>query len=464
MQQLSFKNRIASNYIITTALLIFVVFVIIYSIVKYSVYSHVNNDIQNEVEKHLTEIAIVGDRFHLINNEEWKEREHNTLDVNPVFILFVDANKRVIEKSPNLKKASLIFEPAFAEKELFDTKLANSAIRQIQVPIVSKSKIIGYLIIAMSLEDATMVLDNLSEALIITFPVILLLLFFIARFIAGRSIKPISSIITTSNIITKDNLTSRIPLPQNRDELFILSQTINNLLDRIETAVEREKQFSSDASHELRTPLTVIKGTLEVLIRKPRDLSEYAEKINFCVSEVDRLNHIVDQLLLLTRFENQKQSLKTEKVYLNAIFLDTIAQNSTLIQSKNITITTDFRRDYYQKTDAYLFAIVINNLISNAIKYSNQNGNLSIAVKEINTSLECHILDTGIGIPATDLKTIFDQFYRSKSNEHPEIKGNGLGLSIVKRLCSLLNIKIEITSEESIGTSVILRFSEEGEK
>ncbi|MDZ4331585.1 MAG: histidine kinase dimerization/phospho-acceptor domain-containing protein, partial [Flavobacterium sp.] len=424
-------NRIASHYIVTTALLIFVVFFIIYSIVKFSVYSHVNNDITSEVDKHLSEIEIVGNTFHLIHKEEWKEREHNTLDVNPVFIQFVDENRNVIEKSPNLKKSSLIFNENNAENKLFDTKLADNSIRQIQVPIYQKTKIIGYIIIAMSLEDATMVLNNLFEVLLIVYPLILIVLFFIARFIAGRSIKPISSIITTSNIITKDNLTSRIPLPQNRDELYILSQTINNLLDRIETAIEREKQFTSDASHELRTPLTVIKGTLEVLIRKPRNPAEYEEKINFCVTEVDRLNHLVDQLLLLARFENQKQSLKIEKVYLNAIFLDTIARNSTAIQSKNITITTDFSRDYYIETDSYLFLIIVNNLISNALKYSNQNGNLTVHIKRVASRIECHIIDSGIGIPADDLENIFNQFYRSQSNAHPEIKGTGLGLSIV---------------------------------
>lgn len=460
MQQLSFKNRIASHYIVTTALLIFVVFFIIYSIVKFSVYSHVNNDITSEVEKHLSEIEIVGNSFHLIHEEEWKEREHNTLDVNPVFIQFVDQNRNVIEKSPNLKKSSLIFNEKNEENKLFDTKLADNSIRQIQVPIYQKTKVIGYIIIAMSLEDATMVLNNLFEVLLIAYPLILIVLFFIARFIAGRSIKPISSIINTSNIITKDNLTSRIPLPQNRDELFVLSQTINNLLDRIETAVEREKQFTSDASHELRTPLTVIKGTLEVLIRKPRNPAEYEEKINFCITEVDRLNHLVDQLLLLARFENQKQSLKIEKVYLNALFLDTIARNSTAIQSKNINITTKFSGDYYIETDSYLFLIVVNNLISNALKYSNQNGNLAVHIKSSNSKIECHIIDTGIGIPKEDLESIFNQFYRSQSNAHPEIKGTGLGLSIVKRLCSLLNIDIAITSEENIGTQVVLSLFE----
>jgi signal transduction histidine kinase len=460
MHQLSFKNRIASNYIITTALLIFVVFFVIYSIVKLSVFGHINYDIKNESQKHLSEIEIEGNSFHLIHEEEWKEREHNTIDVNPVFVQFVDGTGNVVEKSPNLKNRTLKFHSEIIENKLFDTKLANKIIRQIQVPIYKESKIIGYVIVGMSLEDATMVLNNLSEVLIIAFPLILIALFLIARFIAGRSIKPISSIIETSNIITKDNLKSRIPLPINRDELYILSQTINNLLDRIETAVEREKQFTSDASHELRTPLTVIKGTLEVLIRKPRDHAEYEEKINFCVTEVNRLNHLVDQLLLLARFENQKQTLKTEKVYLNALFLDTIARYSTVIQSKKITVSTEFSQDYYLETDSYLFSIVINNLISNALKYSNQNGNLAVTIKTIDSKIECHIIDSGVGIPVEDLEKIFNQFYRSKSSIHPEIKGTGLGLSIVKRLCCLLNIDIAITSQENSGTTVILSLFE----
>jgi signal transduction histidine kinase len=102
--------------------------------------------------------------------------------------------------------------------------------------------------------------------------------------------------------------------------------------------------------------------------------------------------------------------------------------------------------------------IIINNLISNALKYSKDNSNITIEIKENNGSLECLITDFGIGIPPKDLEKIFDQFYRSKSIEQSEIKGSGLGLSIVKRLCTLLNINIEITSEETIGTTVILRF------
>lgn len=456
MKQLSFKNRIASHYIITTALLIFVVFFVIYSIVKLSVYNHVNTDISKEVNSHLNEIEIKNNTFYLIHMKEWEEREHNTVDVNPVFIQFLNKKGEVFEKSPNLKNEILFFDKSIADNVLFDTKILNNKIRQIQVPIFQNDQIIGYLMIAMSLEGASMVLQNLSEILIIAYPLILLILFLIARFIAGRSIKPISAIIETSNIITKDNLKSRILLPQKQDELYVLSQTINKLLDRIETAVERERQFTSDASHELRTPLTVIKGTLEVLVRKPRNQEEYQDKINYCVKEVNRLNNLVDQLLLLARYENQ--SVQIENISLDTIVLDVISRFSAAIQSKNIQVITQFSNDVYVKSDRYLASTIIENIVSNAIKYSNEKGQLIIRLTESGGRISCHISDTGIGIPKEDLEKIFHPFYRSKSTNHPEIKGTGLGLSIVSRLCKLLNISLTITSQEHIGTQVVLHF------
>lgn len=458
MLRLSFKNRIAFNYIVSTALLIFVVFVVIHHIVEISVYSQINADITEEVKKHSTEITVKKHQIQLIHDEEWKEREHNTFNVNPVFIEFVDAKGNVIEKSPNLKDKKLSLTFLKKDNEFFDTYLDGKIIRQIQVPVFEKNIKVGYSIVAMSLEDATMVLKSLQDILLVAFPLILILLFFIARFIAGRSIKPVSAIIEMSSEITKDNLSSRIELPKNKDELYKLSKNINELLDRIESAVEREKQFTSDASHELRTPLAVIKGTLEVLIRKPREKEEYENKINCCISEVDRLNSLVDELLLLARFENQKQFIKQEDVLLNSTLLDVIARYSSKIQTKNITVSNDFEKDFYVKTDSYLLSIIIGNLISNAINYTPANGSIFLSISNTDNKIICKITDTGIGIKKEDISKIFEQFYRSDASEHSEIKGTGLGLSIVKKLCLLLNIEIDIKSNLKEGTEVILNF------
>ena len=261
-------------------------------------------------------------------------------------------------------------------------------------------------------------------------------------------------------MITKDNLKARIPLPKKRDELHTLSETINNLLNRIEDAIEREKQFTSDASHELRTPLTVIKGTLEVLIRKPRDNKEYEEKINYCINEVDHLNMLVDQLLLLARFENQKQNVLPESIYLNALILDVLTLKSDKINSKKINIRLDVQDDYYINSDNYLVVTILRNIISNAIKYTPAGGEVAVSLSRQDGIIICKISDNGIGIANEDLKTVFNPFFRSNSSVHPEIKGTGLGLSIVKRFTELLQITFQMESKIGEGTTVILGFKE----
>lgn len=457
MQNLSFRNRIALNYIITTALLIGFVFVTIYLVVEFSVSNHLNDDLQREVDRHSQEVEVKNGTIALKRHREWMEREHNTVGVDPVFIEFLDIEGNLIDKSPNLKESHLLYDPNQKDNVFYNGELAEKRIRQVQVPILDENgKRVGHLLVAVAREGSEVVLETLRHIMLITFPVILIILFFVARFIAGRSIKPINDIIDTSNKITRDNLTERIPLPHNKDELYILSDTINQLLDRIEKTIEREKSFTSYASHEFRTPLAVLKGTLEVLIRKPRQQEEYEEKVKYCVREIDRLNHLVDELLILTRFENQKQSLNLEDASIKNIIEDTLKYLSKNIQEKNIRIKTNIPfDDVYFKTDIYLFSTIISNILSNAIKYSNQDGEIQVNVHKENNLIYCEIKDNGVGISEKDMEKIFDKFYRS--TDHSDIKGFGLGLPIVKRFCSLLNIRIDISSKEGVGTTFKLQ-------
>lgn len=459
MFSFSYKNRIAFNYILSTALLISVVFCTIYGITLYSINQHINDDILEESTEYQEEIEIDSNNAYLIQVNQWRARDNNRVDVNPVFVQFLDSENRLIDKSPNLKGFQLQLYKPNRDNQFVDTFLNKKPIRQIQIPLFDKGKKIGYIFVAMSLDEATLILTNLRNTLFISFPLILVLLFFIARLIAGRSIKPVKLITETSRRITTDNLKDRIILPQNKDELYVLSKTINDLLDRIENAVDREKQFTSDASHELRTPLTVLKGTLEVLVRKPRTQYEYEEKINFSISEVNRLNNLVDQLLLLARFENHKQSLRIEKIYLNAIILDVITLYSNKINDKKTEVLYDFAKDYFIKSDNYLVSIIISNVISNAIKYSGQNGKVSINLSKKGSKTICSISDNGIGIAAEDLDRIFNPFYRSDATNHPDIKGSGLGLSIVKKISQLLHVAIEVNSIVNQGTTIVLTFN-----
>lgn len=246
MFSFSFKNRIAFNYIVSGSILIAIVFLFIYNIVKYSVNKHVNEEIQEELLKHLDDVSTDSNDTYLIQVDQWRAREHNSISVNPVFVQFYDNNKEVIDKSPNLKNSNLkLFNDS--NNIFIDTKLNDIPLRQIQTAIINKGEVIGYLVVAMSLEDFEIVLI-LKNILLITFPLILILLFLIARFFAGKSIKPVRTIIDTSSQITKDNLQTRIPLPKNKDELYVLSENINNLLT------------------ELKVPLIVKNNLLQMLL------------------------------------------------------------------------------------------------------------------------------------------------------------------------------------------------------
>ncbi|MXN89618.1 HAMP domain-containing protein [Flavobacterium sp. Sd200] len=451
---IAFRNRIALFYSITAAILVLLVFALIYLIVSSGVYSSLDNDLQKEVDDLYTEITVTPAGFS-VEKEEWYEKEHNTLDINPIFIQFTDRHGKLSDRSPNLKESKLKYR-TLTEDIFYDSLLDDIPVRQAQVPVRFKDTVVGYILVAVPLQDAGNLLYNLKRVLFITYPLLLIILFAVTRLVAGRSIKPVNNIIETAGRISRNTLYERIAYPGNKDELYTLSQTINNLLDRIESAVLREKQFTSDASHELRTPLAVVRGTLEVLIRKPRSQEEFVETIKYCIAETDRINLLVDQLLLLARFESQKEALKVEHTNISVLVLDTLSRNAKAIKEKNIKVETHVAENLYMKTDGYLLSVVLENLVSNAVKYSKPDGIVTLSASAGKGSILLQVTDNGIGIAKEEQQKVFGSFYRSRPDEHIQTKGSGLGLSIVKRICELLDIEITIESELAVGTKVTL--------
>jgi signal transduction histidine kinase len=458
---LSFKQRIATHFMLATAIIIALVFGIVYFIVQQTVYQNIDNDLSFEANKHTSEIKIVEYGIHFINADEFEENEHREVQVNPVFIQLMNSSGVLMDKSPNLKEKQLIFKSDNNQGQHFSTTLNNRAIRQVQIPVQKDNKIAGYIVAAMSLESSLMVLENLRNTLLLSYPIVLIGLFFISSFLAGRSIIPVVSIINTTNRITKNNLNERVELPQNDDELYDLSSSINGLLSRIEDALEREKQFTSDASHELRTPLSVLRGTLEVLVRKERSMEEYQEKIKYSLTEIDRMSSIIDQLLELARFDANPELSSKSAISLNGLVQQTMVQQKPNCSDKNITVNiqqTNF--DDNVKVNGFYARLIIDNILSNAVKYSRNDTTIEINLTADEHSSSITIIDQGLGIKPDDMKQIFTPFFRSDALQHKEIKGVGLGLSIAQKAAKAINADIEISSEHGVGTTVKVNFKE----
>ena len=160
MLSFSFKNRIAFNYILSSSILIAIVFFSIIFIFKYTVNQHINEEIQEELYKHLDDVSTDSNDTYLIQVDQWAAREHNTVDINPVFVQFLDSNRELIDKSPNLKSINLVLQTDDKNNTFFNTTLNNEPIRQIQKPIIQNNKLIAYVIIAMSIDDFDIVIKS----------------------------------------------------------------------------------------------------------------------------------------------------------------------------------------------------------------------------------------------------------------------------------------------------------------
>ncbi|NEN25041.1 HAMP domain-containing protein [Cryomorpha ignava] len=454
---LSFRNRIAFHYMIATAIIMAIAFGAIYFIVHKTVYSNLDNDLSYEAHKHTGEIKIMGDTIVFRNKAEWEEKEHRESQVNPVFIQLIDDKGRVMDKSPNLKEDDLAFNNLIFGGH-FNASLNSRAIRQVQLPLEQDGQTKGYILAAMSSESAKSIILKLRNVLFISFLVILSGLYFISRYLAGRSIRPIKNVTHTIKKITELNLKERVALPPNKDEIYRLSSGFNALLDRIENALEREKQFTSDASHELRTPLASLRGTLEVLIRKPRTQAEYEDKIQFSLGEIERMTLTLEQLLLLARLDIQDNSKKDKLISLPTIIDESLSHFKSQIAAKNLAVLFDFEQDQKLLVPHFYTHLMIENILSNAVKYSTNNGKLAIHCGKSADKVVCSIRDEGIGINEKDLEHIYENFFRSDALNHKQISGNGLGLSIVKKCAEAIRAKLNIISTLGQGTEVKITF------
>ena len=453
----SYKERIARRLTWVTALIFSLVFLLIYLVANFTVVRNIDRELQLEVDKHKGEIFLVDGKIRFLYLNEWKQMEHTQLQLNPIFIEIVDLEGNSMDRSPNLGENHLTFSPEKAKsEEAWTQKIGSREVRQRQIPLLNAGKQEGYLLLAKSFEDSRELLDNLRNVLLLIYPLILVSLYLSMRYLAGKSIEPLEKISLKTNQITQQNLNERVPETGTNDEIGQLTRAINSLLGRLEQALQREKQFTSDASHELRTPLAVLRGTLEVLIRKPRSAEEYETKVKTALVSIDRMSAMLDQLLALARVENGKNLVKEELELIT--FLEELADKITEEQAHPIQFQSLVGVPIYVSTHEKSLEMILQNLLENAVKYSQAGGEVILRVgKEKEAFIE--VVDSGTGIASEYLEQIFDPFFRVQEALDHGIPGTGLGLAIVKKLAQESSIRLSVSSKKGKGSTFRLDFN-----
>jgi heavy metal sensor kinase len=298
-------------------------------------------------------------------------------------------------------------------------------------------------------------LSNFKNNMLITLPILILLGSLGGWFLARKSLSPIGYIVSRAKNITSENLNERLVSKGTGDEMDDLIQTINGMIARLDASFKRMTEFIADASHELKTPLCALEGEAEVLLSGKRSPEEYQEGLAHILEQFGKMNRMINDLILLSKFDSRQAELKRAPLRLDLLIRDISNLFKVLAEQKNIDLMIETLPEVTLMGDKNRLQQLFANLIDNAIKYTPK-GFIQVTLERNERNVIVRIKDTGIGIPREEQENIFKRFYRVDKSRSKETGGVGLGLSIVQWIVHAHQGRIEVQSPPEEGSTFIV--------
>jgi heavy metal sensor kinase len=286
-----------------------------------------------------------------------------------------------------------------------------------------------------------------------TFPVLVLLASLLGYWLAGRALAPVNRIIETAESIGVQNLSRRLEPPEAHDELRRLTVTLNAMLERIETSVNRITRFTADASHDLRTPVAVMRTTAEITLRRPRSDEEYRSALSQILETSVETSELLENLLTLARADAGAATMDMRLVDLGAYIQKAKERAVVLSAEKTLYFTARTPAEpVWVKADAIAIDRLLLILLDNAVKYTPAGGRCEIELSQAQGQANITVRDTGIGISEGDLPSIFERFSRADRTRSRETPGAGLGLAIARWITEMHGGTIAVESKVGAGS------------
>lgn len=300
-------------------------------------------------------------------------------------------------------------------------------------------------------------LEHLSHTIWAIFVFSVIVIYFVGRFFSKRALMPVSGIVTKVRSIGASNLDLRLPGSAGKDEISALAGTFNEMLDRLENSFDAQKQFVSNISHELRTPLAAIIAELEISMNKERNISEYKEVIENTLDDAKKLSRLSTSLLDFAKANYDAAEISYKEIRIDEILLDAIQEIQKLNPDYHVDISflslLENDSDISVNGNEYLLKVAFLNLLENGCKFST-NHKSTVSIDSDAEKIILAFTDEGIGIPKEDLPHIFTPFYRGTNGKFAN--GNGIGLSLTKRIIVLHSGEITVRSTIGEQTSYLV--------
>lgn len=305
-------------------------------------------------------------------------------------------------------------------------------------------------------------LSEFNSVLFIALPFALAIAALGGYWLSGRALRPVDRIIDEARSMDPANLPARLSVPHSGDELQRLSETLNQMLERIEQSVRQVQQFTSDASHELRAPLTLIYTAAQFALRRERSPEELKESLHRILRAAKRSTELINQLLWLARSDARGRRLNPLSMDLCAMVGEVITEAKMLAFDKQLTISADVPTEPVRApVDEESFRRMLLILLDNAIKYTAEGGSVTLRVSQHETEVAIEVTDTGKGISAGELPFIFDRFWRADKVRSRDSGGTGLGLAIAREIADLHHAELSVQSLPGRGSTFAVRLERE---
>ncbi|MBO3335500.1 sensor histidine kinase [Clostridium perfringens] len=450
-KSLNFKVIVPSIVIIIIVTLLTVVISKFYFDKKFGDYIMIKN--QNTVQNILMELS------EQYSDNEWNYKNiekitYNSLDKGIIVALYDKEDKEIMNIEKNSKdKCNRImnFIKSSMEGKYGST---TSQFEPVYYPLIKSGEKIGEVRVKFYgpifyMQNELVFLDIVNK-IILGIGVLLILASTIMGFIISRSITiPINKLMTKAKYISKGEYDKKIEINTDILEINDLINSINNLSQSIKEQENIRKRLTGDISHELKTPLTNIQSHLEAMIDGIWEPTE--ERLLSVKEEAERLSSLVSDMQKLNKYDEASIKLKKDNVNISDIICFVIFQFSNLAKSKNIKIEYEKKNiNLYCDKDKITQALV--NILSNAIRYSNEGSTIFIEEKLKDNKVIISIEDQGIGISEEDLKYVFERFYRADKSRTRATGGTGIGLTIVKSIVSSHGGEVKLESKLGEGS------------
>lgn len=305
-------------------------------------------------------------------------------------------------------------------------------------------------------KQGTAQMTDITKLTLVFLPVVIFLGAVGGYLIARRTLRPIQKISDTAKEIEQcGDLKRRIELGSGNDEIHRLADNFNDMFTRLDDTFEAEKQFTSDVSHELRTPVSVIMAQCEFSLNNKRSADEYQKDLQVILRQTTKMSKLINDMLECVRIERKPENYSKEKINLSQL-VSSVCEDMALIKENGISLEYKIQENIYCLANEKLIERLIQNLISNAYRYGNENGHIWVELSNIKNTIEFKISDDGIGISKEDQKNVFRRFYQSDNSRSG--KGTGLGLSMAYEIAKFHGGELTVKSKPGEGSTFTFIF------